>query len=85
MSRVEENAEVLKKTKGRFSGKAEDVMCSMTGEILGILMDISKSLAVIADNTTEYIHSETEAPMSFISKFEGKWEEDDDGRVFKRI
>lgn len=72
MSRVEENAEILKKTKNQFNGKPESVMCSMTGEILGILMDISKSLAVIADNTTEYIHSETEAPMFFIK-------EDNDG------
>lgn len=63
MSRVEENLEMIKHTKGRFSGNCDQVMCSMMGEILGVLLDISKSLAIIADTQLEYLHSETEPPI----------------------
>ena len=50
MSRVEENSNVLANTKSIFHGKPDEVLGLIEGQKLGILMDISKSLAIIADS-----------------------------------
>lgn len=63
MSRVEENANMIQSTKTTFHGKTDDVLCQIKGQELGVLLDISKSLAVIADVQLEYLHSETEPPI----------------------
>lgn len=49
MSRIEENKKMIQRTKGVFHGKTDDVLCQIKGQELGILADISQSLAVIAD------------------------------------
>ena len=49
MSRVEENQEVLNRTDMHYAGKFEDVLCKIEASKTGLLMDISKSLAIIAD------------------------------------
>lgn len=50
MSRVQENSEIISKVKSAFSGTPEQVMCGIEAQKLGLLADISKSLAVIADS-----------------------------------
>ena len=49
MSRIDENKELLDRATLSFSGPPEKVMCNIEAQKLGILMDISKSLAIIAD------------------------------------
>ena len=49
MSRVEENENMIQFTKGRFDGKPDQVLCQIKGQELGVLLDISKSLAILAD------------------------------------
>ena len=49
MSRVEENENMIQSTKTTFHGKTDDVLCQIKGQELGVLVDISRSLAVIAD------------------------------------
>lgn len=49
MSRVEENEKVIQSTKTTFHGKTDDVLCQIKGQELGVLVDISRSLAIIAD------------------------------------
>lgn len=49
MSRVEENESMIQRTKGNFHGKPDDVLCQIMGQELGVLVDISRSLAIIAD------------------------------------
>lgn len=62
MSRIEENAKLHLPNSFR-----DDIQVQIAQA--KFLEDISRSLAVIADNTTEYIHSETEPPM-FIRDWE---------------
>lgn len=54
MSRIQENEELLKQATLSFSGPPEKVMCNIEAQKLGILMDISKSLAIIADANVVY-------------------------------
>lgn len=49
MSRAEENQELLNRAQLSFTGAPDKVMCNIEAQKLGILMDISKSLAIIAD------------------------------------
>ena len=49
MSRVEENENMIRSAKTTFHGKTVDVLCQIKGQELGVLVDISRSLAVIAD------------------------------------
>lgn len=49
MSRVDENQELLNRAQLSFTGAPEKVMCNIEAQKLGILMDISKSLAILAD------------------------------------
>lgn len=49
MSRIQENKELLNRAQLSFSGPPEKVMCNIEAQKLGILMDISKSLAILAD------------------------------------
>lgn len=49
MSRVEENENMIQRTQGTFHGKTDDVLCQIKGQELGVLVDISRSLAIIAD------------------------------------
>lgn len=49
MSRVEENEKMIQNTKRVFNGKPDQVLSLITGQELGVLLDISKSLAIIAD------------------------------------
>ena len=49
MSRTEENENMIRLTKGSFDGKTDQVLCQIIGQELGVLLDISKSLAIIAD------------------------------------
>ena len=50
MSRKEENAEMIKNISTTFSGTKDEGMMFLLGTISAILIDISKSLAVIADD-----------------------------------
>lgn len=54
MSRIDENKELLDRATLSFSGPPEKVMCSIEAQKLGILMDISKSLAIMADANIVY-------------------------------
>ena len=54
MSRVEENQELLNRAQLSFTGAPDKVMCNIEAQKLGILMDISKSLAIIADSKVIY-------------------------------
>ena len=49
MSRIDENENMIQLTKRVFNGKPDDVLCQIKGQELGVLLDISKSLAIIAD------------------------------------
>ena len=49
MSRADENQELLNRAQLSFTGAPDKVMCNIEAQKLGILMDISKSLAIIAD------------------------------------
>ncbi len=49
MSRIDENENMIQTTKRVFNGKPDDVLCQIKGQELGVLLDISKSLAIIAD------------------------------------
>ena len=71
MSRVEENENMIQATKRVFNGKPDDVLCQIKGQELGVLLDISKSLAVIADAEMEFLHSETEPPMNPMEVLKG--------------
>lgn len=53
MSRVQENEKVLNNIKTRYTGSTEQVMCLIETNKLGILSDISRSLAIIADALVE--------------------------------
>lgn len=48
MTRKEENAEMIKNLSTAFTGTIEEGKVFMLGNISAILMDISKSLAIIA-------------------------------------
>ena len=50
MTRLEENQNTLNSTDIHYDGRFEEVLCKIESNKLGILMDISKSLAMIADN-----------------------------------
>ena len=50
MSRIDENKELLDRAKLSFSGKTDQIICDIEAQKLGILMDISKSLAILADH-----------------------------------
>ena len=54
MSRIDENKELLDRAKLSFSGKTDQIICDIEAQKLGILMDISKSLAIIADANIVY-------------------------------
>ncbi len=49
MSRVEENQGLINLVDVHYNGKFEEVLCKIESSKVGLLMDISKSLAVIAD------------------------------------
>jgi len=49
MTRKEENADMIKKTSKSFSGTKDDGLMFLLGTISTILFDISKSLAILAD------------------------------------
>ena len=49
MSRVEENEKMIQRTQAVFNGKTDEVLCRIKGQELGVLLDISQSLAIIAD------------------------------------
>ena len=49
MSRVEENEKMIQRTQAVFNGKTDEVLCRIKGQELGVLLDISRSLAIIAD------------------------------------
>ncbi len=49
MSRVEENEKFVANVPESFSGSSDQVMMKEYAAILGTLVDISKSLAIIAD------------------------------------
>lgn len=49
MTRKEENAEMIKKTSTQFKGTKDEGMMFLLGTISTILFDISKSLAILAD------------------------------------
>lgn len=53
MSRIDENKELLDRAQLSFSGPPEKVMCGIEAQKLGILMDISKSLAILADGLND--------------------------------
>ena len=71
MSRVEENQEMLEKVPKGFNGAYERVNNAVLIAQLYVLKDISKSLAVIADAEMEFLHSETEPPMSPMEVLKG--------------
>lgn len=50
MSRKEENAKMINNISTTFSGTKDEGMMFLLGTISAILIDISKSLAVIADD-----------------------------------
>ena len=50
MTRKEENAEMINKLSTTFSGTKDEGMMFLLGTMSAILIDISKSLAVIADD-----------------------------------
>lgn len=49
MTRKEENADMIKKTSIQFKGTKDEGMMFLLGTISTILFDISKSLAILAD------------------------------------
>lgn len=49
MTRTEENAEFLESKPTRFDGRPDQCAIKIELEIYSVLMDISKSLAIIAD------------------------------------
>lgn len=53
MSRKNENETLIKNLSTAFSGTIEEGKVFMLGNIFSMLIDISKSLAVIADNKAE--------------------------------
>lgn len=53
MTRKEENETLIKKLSMSFNGTLEEGKVFMLGNIVAILIDISKSLAVIADEKSE--------------------------------
>ncbi len=50
MTRKEENAEMIKKISTNFTGTKDEGLMFLLGTMSAILIDISKSLAVIADD-----------------------------------
>lgn len=74
MSRIDENENMIQTTKRVFNGKTDDVLCQIKGQELGVLLDISKSLAIIADCCLdEWQKSNTSWDVSWNNK------EDNDG------
>lgn len=53
MSRVEDNQVILDGTPTSYNGQVDKVQTQIMANQIGILMDISKSLAVIVDALTE--------------------------------
>lgn len=53
MTRKEENAEMIKNLSTAFTGTIEEGKVFMLGNITALLMDISKSLAILADEKEE--------------------------------
>ena len=49
MSRKEENAEMIKNLSTTFTGTKDEGIMFLLGNISAILFDISKSLAILAD------------------------------------
>ena len=49
MTRKEENAEMIKNLSVKFEGTKDEGMMFLLGTISAILFDISKSLAILAD------------------------------------
>ena len=54
MSRVEENANFVANVPESFSGSTDQVLMKEYAAILGALVDISKSLAIIAEANVVY-------------------------------
>lgn len=76
MSRAEENQELLNRAQLSFTGAPDKVMCNIEAQKLGILMDISKSLAVLADcclDDWQKRNNDNDDPFS-------NYEEGDDGK-----
>ena len=74
MSRINENKELLDRAKLSFSGKTDQIICDIEAQKLGILMDISKSLAILADHCLdEWQKNNYSDPFS-------NYEEGDDGK-----
>ena len=74
MGRIQENEELLKQATLSFSGPPDKVICSIEAQKLGILMDISKSLAIMADCCLdEWQKNNYSDPFS-------NYEEGDDGK-----
>lgn len=73
MSRVEENENMIQSTKRVFNGKPDSVLCQIKGQELGVLLDISKSLAVIADAVS--VPEETDPIDDFYNKYGRKTNE----------
>ena len=67
MSRVEENENMIQSTRRVFNGKPDDVLCQIEGQKLGVLLDISKSLAIIADNV-RYLSIDIGGEIAFKNK-----------------
>lgn len=74
MSRAEENQELLNRAQLSFTGAPDKVMCNIEAQKLGILMDISKSLAIIADCCLD------EWQKNYYSDPFSNYEEGDDGK-----
>ena len=49
MTRKEENAEMIKKSSMQFKGTKDEGILFLLGTISTVLFDISKSLAILAD------------------------------------
>lgn len=77
MSRVDENQELLNRAQLSFTGAPEKVMCNIEAQKLGILMDISKSLAIIAD--ANVIYKPIRDPKDLFNAFPPKEEDDEPG------
>ena len=50
MTRVEANRDALSRMRTEYDGPTEDIKANILVDILGVLADISESLAVLADN-----------------------------------
>lgn len=64
MSRKNENETMIKNISTSFTGTSEEGKLFLLGNISAILMDISKSLAIIADDK-EPDHEETDDTLTY--------------------